>query len=486
MYDKEAGKLIFKLNNSKENIGVNKLVIAVIWKPDYNKSLDLNEFINKFDETDSKERVVFPFDFIKYQIPTIIHSINQRLPFVGLCVHFTYKIHVDIINWIDNNLMFGIHKIMFYDGTNEGELTTKIRNHYGEKKKLIVRPYNMTFDSLCHPNSLLKQFEFLNLNDKIKKYLINSCSGLFNKSFINSFSFRSIHEQITVNDCFTVLKEQYEFIAYFDLDEFIFPRNYKNYYDFYEKNVSYSCDNVDKICPLKVFSNSFETERSEGTYNNYFYNYLMQIIKKENKENDRMSEMGSLYFQDSPFFIPNIDENILIENLRSIASTKLEILSFPLTFNLGFHNLRLGKVSTTVSHFFRIEREDISYVKYLYNTYNSFISCVYSRYLNKSTKINSNLVRYFYYTAEPEERPTKSVHYYKNINTIFIHRPLDYDESAWNIQVPYAMGHLSHFRHSMSRLFKWNSTGSIKKLNLDFEYVIFLLKNFTSVCDNYF
>ena len=52
MFDKKAGKLIFKLN-SKHKIDLNELVVAVIWKQDYNKSLVLKEFIKNFLLLDS-------------------------------------------------------------------------------------------------------------------------------------------------------------------------------------------------------------------------------------------------------------------------------------------------------------------------------------------------------------------------------------------------------------------------------------------------
>jgi hypothetical protein len=392
-----------------------------------------------------------------------------------------------IINWIENNLLFGFRKIMFYDGTNGGELTKKIRNHFGENNKLVIRPYNMTFDSLCSPSVLFNQFERrFNLNDKIRKYFSDSCQNLFKKNFKNPFASRSFHEQVTVNDCFTVLKEKYEFIANFDLDEFIFPRNYKNYEDFYEKNATYSCDRLDKICQLKVFSNAFKPEISNGTNKNYFYNYLMEIIQKEKKAKQKISEMGSIYFSDSPFLIPDSQEKNLIENLGSILKVEKELLSFPYKFNLGFHKLTIEKTPRIVTHTFRIEKEDYSYVEYLYNNYKTFISCIYNRYLIKSSKINSNLARYLYYTVKPEEGPSKVIYYYKHVNTIFIHRPIDFSESAWNVRVPYQSAHISHFRYNLTRLFRWNSTGSIRKLKIDFEYVFFLLQNYTNACDNHF
>ena len=136
------------------------------------------------------------------------------------------------------------------------------------------------------------------------------------------------------------------------------------------------------------------------------------------------------------------------------------------------------------SHTFTVEKEDFPHVEYLYNTYISFISCVYNRYLNISSKINSNLLRYFFFKTEPIERSPKTIHYYKNVNTIWIHRPLDYKKSAWDIR-SYKWGHfISHFRSEMNEIYLRNFTGPIRKLNIDFEYVFFLLKNFTNYCWN--
>jgi hypothetical protein len=80
---------------------------------------------------------------------------------------------------------------------------------------------------------------------------------------------------LSVNDCYTVMKQKYEFIAHFDLDEMIFPRNFTNTEDFYEKSEYFTCNNVSKICNANVFTNSYNQVKSfVGIKDNYLYNYI--------------------------------------------------------------------------------------------------------------------------------------------------------------------------------------------------------------------
>jgi hypothetical protein len=44
----------------------------------------------------------------------------------------------------------------------------------------------------------------------------------------------------------------------------------------------------------------------------------------------------------------------------------------------------LKETTTNNGHFFIIEKNDTNYVKYLYETYNNFISCAKNEYLKKS------------------------------------------------------------------------------------------------------
>jgi hypothetical protein len=120
---KENRKLIFsfKLENFKSysqdptNFNLYYIVIAIIWKSDFDKSLDLVNFSNKLDKLDNN--LVQPYHLIRFQIPTIIKAQNPRLPTVSLCATYTYgTLPPEIYTWIDFNLAIGIKKILIYDG----------------------------------------------------------------------------------------------------------------------------------------------------------------------------------------------------------------------------------------------------------------------------------------------------------------------------------------------------------------------------------
>ena len=120
---KENRKLIFpfKLESFKKyskdptNFNLYYLVVAVIWKLDYNKSLDLETFSRKLDKLEKNQ--VLPYSIIRFQIPTIIKAQNPRLPAVSLCATYLYgNIPPEIYNWVDYNIAIGINKILIYDG----------------------------------------------------------------------------------------------------------------------------------------------------------------------------------------------------------------------------------------------------------------------------------------------------------------------------------------------------------------------------------
>ena len=92
-------------------------------------------------------------------------------------------------------------------------------------------------------------------------------------------------------------------------------------------------------------------------------------------------------------------------------------------------------------------------------------SCIYGKFLNKKAKIDQNWIRYFFYTGEQGERACKVIHYYKNVNTIFIHRPFDFLNASWMLYSSAdKFQFLSYFRSSMDKLFHKNVSSSIRKL----------------------
>ena len=84
------------------------------------------------------------------------------------------------------------------------------------------------------------------------------------------------------------------------------------------------------------------------------------------------------------------------------------------------------------------------------------------------------------------ERMGKKIHYYKNVKTLWVHWAWDVEkiQGTWTCCDDNSLegGFVLHFRENIRRIWKANYTGSIRKLNFDFEYVYFLLKHFTNYC----
>ena len=135
-------------------------------------------------------------------------------------------------------------------------------------------------------------------------------------------------------------------------------------------------------------------------------------------------------------------------------------------------------------HTFFIQREDVDYIKYLYNSYHNLIPCVHNNYLKNISGLTNNAIRHLYYITEGNERMGKAIHYYKNVKSLFIHYATDAVKEHWGLHAPESDGNVvSHFRVDSHLLFSKNFSGSIRKLNIDYEYVFFMLKNHTSFCN---
>jgi len=76
----------------------------------------------------------------------------------------------------------------------------------------------------------------------------------------------------------------------------------------------------------------------------------------------------------------------------------------------------------------------------------------------------------------------KSFHYYKNVNTLFIHYAIDTSLDSWNILIPFKDGHyLTHFRDKSKKRAE-NLTVSIRNMIFNVEFALFILKNYTKFC----
>ena len=444
------------------------IYVAVIWKNDYDKSLDVDSFMRTLDELKPNKTAVFPYSFIKFQKPSIIKNIQPRLKSIGVCVHYTYQIPAQIFDWIDIQFEIGIAEIMFYDAIENNNLTKLLKRKYGNDSRLVVRPYDIDFNDLCEETTLFEQFtESINLPLKIKDYMKKSCIEFFEFEFVNKYEWRLKQEKITSNDCFTVLSQKHEFIGYYDLDEFVFPRTLGIYSDFYDKQKYYTCKNSSKsICDLNPF-------HVNNSVDNKMYNYFHSIIE-EYRNNRNMDDFIAIYFFHALFLTADEVEAKLIKKLGSIihdTNTEGKEIHFPLRFDLP------DPVRNT-SRRFIIKDTDVDYVKYLYKSYKSFIPCIYNENLKHIKSLDISLLRHLYFLTEDLERLGKTFVYYKNIVALTPHGA-EFDKTKWWIIVPKDKGYLSHFRDTLKIK---NFTGPIIKLSFDSEYVFYLLKKYSNYC----
>ena len=173
-----------------------------------------------------------------------------------------------------------------------------------------------------------------------------------------------------------------------------------------------------------------------------------------------LSKLCSIEFQHAATFSSN-DEKIFSNHLKSflIKLKSNESIAFPYKIHANdYHVFEIGNSN------------EIEHVKYLYKSYLQLVSCVQQE----------QDVRAFYYLTEDSERRPKSVHNYKNVQTIDLHQSeANSLTDCWNIKSKALFS--PHFRTEPIKLRK-PVTGSILKLNLDFEYMIFIFKKFTNFC----
>ena len=441
-------------------------VVAIIWKHDYNKLLN-NVTVVK------DTRILLPYSLINFQIPSIIYSEIPRLKSVSSCVHFAYTQVPYLKQFIDLHLSFGVREIRIYDAVDNRTLTKYLKSIYSDNERITVVPYQISFDDLCNESLLFKQFKDINI--EVKEYLKNSCKSFYEKEFENKYATRNDHEQLSSNDCFSVLKQKHEFITYYDLDDFVFPRTLETVKDF-NKTV-FSCKSYIPICSVNSFQNKFKISENQKNFN-YFYNYLQSLIEKNRNGRD-VQKLSSIGFSHAAYFIPDHFEKQFINDLgRNIEMyEKNNSINFPLSIVLSEPNQKNG-------HTFFIQREDINFIKYLYQSYQSLIPCIYNNYLKNISEFTKNAIRHLYYITEGSEAMGKAIHYYKNVKSLFIHYAKETVNDHWNFHAPEADGNfLSHFRVDVNKFFKANFSGSIRKANIDYEYAFFLLKNHTSFCE---
>lgn len=463
-------KLIYQFNldhEYKENY-LNDALIAIIWKSDFDKNLTMTRFLSNLKAKNLKQ-LVLPYSLIKFQKPSLIHTAEPRLPGVSYCVHYTYAVPPQIFDWFDRHLSFGASKIIIYDAIENQTLTKILKDRYNDDERISVLPYQIDLNSICDQRVIFEQYTELSCPPEAIKYLIKFCEEFFQKEFLKKIIHRNRHEPLTVNDCFTILKEKYEFIAHYDIDEFIYPRSLDSVKYIEGINSSVSCESKSSICSSRPFINNYESNEVDFKSNISIYNYVLYLINTH-KEGRNIENLGSIRFQHGLLIIPNEKQLKLMNDLRDLIN-KIDngTAAFPL--ELQYEN-----------HVFLVQKQNSDYIKYLSMSYTKIIDCINSEYLQHINNIDKSLLRYTYYITEGSERMGKSIHYYKNVKSIWIHGLKSAADNLWNFSpLPYNVHFLSHYRGN-PKFGKNKFFGTILKLNIDFEYLLFMLKNFTNFC----
>ena len=463
----------FKLEYFKsfedEDFHLNRIVIAVILKDDFDKSLKLASFLKTMKIDYLKFPVILPYSLITFQKPEIIRTQVPRISNIAVCgAQFYGNESKELFNWIEYHQSFGIAEIMIYDGTINRIIMKFINEYfkrYNRVKLTMVEDQSLFYEQ-CNETIFYDQFKDIKSN-KLNELLFRICKTFFDWSHRSKPKLSkqvgwtaNEHRIVVLNDCFTKLSKKYEYVGIYDFDEFIYPRQLNNVKDFYEKKALFSCKNKSEICSLNPFGLS-------NPHQNHLYNYLIDRLNRDQNKRDLSKFAGFQFKQVETFTREN--EKKFLESLESLIinnNKNNSTIVFP------------QQLTANLYHYFQINKNDIDYVNYLLKSYKEMSTCIYS---NFTSEIELGEIRAFYYLTTGERHP-KSIHHYKNTRTLDIHYVSETVDRSWIIIPSEIDGHFSaHYRPEMEH-FKRNFTGSIRDLNIDFEYLFFILKKYAKFC----
>ena len=423
-------KIICTFNKAIINIK-DELAVAIISSHDFD--LDKNLPDRKY-----------PIEMINFQIPNILYAMNPRLPQVGVCLQYVSKQYHGILDWIKLNKNYDIAKLILYDGTYDQSLKMLINDSNDEGFLKLIN--NFTLINHCNLKSFLV---YEKLYPKKFDSYINKCKS------INGLYYQEKFNQISSNDCYIQLKYIYEFVALYDLDELIIPRNWNNG----ESDSNLSCLSKNKIC--------MQIKKSLN-----MYDYIKSLVKSYFSH--EISRLRSIEFQHAAYFLPNELQNSLMNKIKSLAhqiETNSLNESFPIFIQVANSN-----------NFFTVEENQTNFIIKL-SKLSTLFDCYYESYLKQITNFDINLVRYLYFITGNSKRLPKSIHFTRNVYTIFTHYALHYEKDSIILNAETTDGHVnSHFRLDLSVFFRKYDEIPITTINFDFEYVYFLLKNYTNFC----
>jgi hypothetical protein len=454
-----------------KSFDLNKIVVAVVSTIDFDERINEASFVKNIDPKNLKDNIVLPYSLIAYQKPNIIKTQKLRSPNIAVCgAQFYGNPSKELFNWVDYQQSFGIAELMIYDGTINRTLIKFINDNFKNYKniKLTMVPDQSLFYEQCSESIFYKQFENRN-STKLNNLLFIICKKLFNWShrsiprMTNPVGYSSDkHRIIVLNDCFIKMSRKYEFVAIYDFDEFIFPRSFDLVKDFNDSGKNFDCSDKKQICYRKPFEFNNKNE-------NHLYNYLISLIKNdEHKRN--ISELAAIEF----------DRHLTLSNTQNVENNVIDMLQ---NFVLQINSSTKFPIYFNMIDEFKLEifKNDIDYVINLVESYKQFVPCIYRDYIKDIEKVDTDKIRAIYFLYGSGKRWPKSIFNSKNVRSLGIHIVTETVKGSWILKPNAKNGHFcSHFRAQQADMTK--AKESIRILNIDFEYMTFILKRYTKFC----
>jgi hypothetical protein len=440
----------------------NQSMIAIVLKKDFTQDPNTIEY--------HQRPYVLPYDMIKYQIPGVIRVPIEKNRAIAHCVHYTHDIsfldYRRILYWLKKQSTFGIRKIVLYDSHSNTWLKDRIKAEF-HGTSVHVRPYNIHRDNICDWTRLGHAMNSSNPINAYKNQIdYDICIYLYYKYFSNptsSHANRWRHQAINANDCYRSLRKTYEFVSYYDFDEWIMPRSYM--LDDNHSNITKSIqcmDNVDAMMSSELCN--------QNPVPFSLYDYL-KILIQTNLFDDK-HRLSSIIFTNAVYLQMPSHTQILMKSLEHVLSNRHQ-MKFP--FLLKYPMTLIGS-----GHLFNIDYNDIDYIEYITKTFRS-LECMVFKNPSSSRRIDVNFMRFLFFTTESKHHLGKSVHFTDNVKVVFTHYSLYNDLNTVELRVPVDQGVLSHFRKDNFKL-ALNFNSSIRTLRLDLEYFFDLFRNLNGSC----
>jgi hypothetical protein len=399
-----------------------------------------------------------PKRFVNYQLPEIVTVEDPRRKEMGRCIAYVRMFKDMHKLYLKMQRKFGIAKIILHDATPTQNMTEFIKNNteYGEFVR--VQSYDLNPERICRM-SAKPLFNGVHTNETYLVSFLQNCLNYMTKQVCRM---TLEHEELSLQDCWSQLGYIYEFVAVYDLDEFVFPRSVKPWQQY--NQIMSSPDNCD--AKRKCKENPFPLS---------LYDYVVGILNTTIHANS-YSRLSSIEFRHAITVLPNTLGNLMIKKFKDLV-LQLETnksIALPLVYD----------IDDTIS--LRIQQNDTDHLKYLIKL-DDEIQCIFAK-LNSSSIIPVELKRYMYHVFPEDWRWGKCIHYSKNVQSLFAHYGI-YNKGETVLSNVTNGELLPHFRDDVTPFYKPHPRDnrlitSIQALSIDHEYLTFMTKTYTNMCSD--